>query len=71
MKNKIYELIVDIWRLAYKYNFQKLNDDTWQTFVQDGNRLHDKYRQYGKVIELLFRDLFSAVQNFYQRIGEK
>lgn len=68
MKKTVYEIIVDIWRLAARYQFKKLNDTQWENFLSDGNNLLEKYRQYGRQEELLYRDLFSAVQAFYQRL---
>lgn len=68
MKKIVYEMIVDIWRLAARYQFGKLSDTQWENFLVEGNTLLEKYRQYGRQEELLYRDLFSAVQAFYQRL---
>jgi len=70
MKETMYELFTDVWRLADKYQFRPLNDAEWEAFVVEGKRLLTRYQQKGILIELLYRDLFSAVQEYYKNIGE-
>lgn len=66
MKNKAYEVFVDIWRLACKYRFQRMDDMQWKAFIADADRLMDRYRKTER--ELLFRLLFQAVQAFYEKV---
>lgn len=68
MKTHAYRVFVDIWRLSYKYGFQKLNDSQWEDFVNRGNWLYRKYK--GTPVGPLFRYLFMAVQNYYEIIGK-
>lgn len=67
MKEEVYELVVDIWRLASKYGFRKMSDAEWEAFVIGGERLSKKYRVKGGSVERLCRDLFAAFQDFHQR----
>lgn len=67
MKKIVYEMVVDIWRLAARYQFRKLSESEWESFIADGKRIQIKYRQHGSRIEHLCRDWFDAVQTFYQQ----
>lgn len=69
MKNEIYELVVDVWRLAWKYGFRKMSDAEWESFVSAGTRLVLKYRDRSDVLEELCRDLLAIFQRLYQRKG--
>lgn len=68
MKRTIYRLVVDIWRLACKYQFRRLSGSEWQAFVSDGERLLEKYRECGHSVEILYRELFQAVLHFYEQM---
>lgn len=70
MKDSIYRVVVDVWRLAVKYGFRKMEDSEWKDFVSVGQELVIKYRAEGKEMEWLCRDLFSAFQSFYERIDK-
>lgn len=67
MKNKVYELIVDIWRLASKYQFKRLTEAEWDAFISAGVDLCKRYRQQSPGMEQLCRDLFYDFQKFYER----
>ncbi len=66
----IYMLVVDIWRLAAKYDFCKMGDDEWEDFISSGQKLVIRYRPYGEAVERLCRDMLDAIRIFYQRGGE-
>ncbi len=65
MKDLAYKVFVDVYRLACKYRFSKLDDNQWGCFISDGDRLLARYR--GTEAEQLFRQLFMAVQTFYEK----
>lgn len=65
MRKLVYMVFVDAYRLACKYRFQKLNDEQWKYFIADAEKL--LYRYKDTEAELLFRDLFKAVQAFYEK----
>ncbi|GFI47779.1 hypothetical protein IMSAGC019_03105 [Lachnospiraceae bacterium] len=68
MRKLAYEIFVDVYRLAYKYRFQKLDIAGWGNFITDGEKLMGRY--WGTAAESLFRNLFAAVQNFYEKLGQ-
>lgn len=69
MKGTVYGLIVDIWRMISRYQFRRLNDAEWEAFLAEGIEGCIKYQKQGPVIERLYRDLFSAAQEFYKSLG--
>ena len=71
MKDVIYRIVVDVWRLATKYDFRKMGNTEWKNFVTAGQKLIVKYRTEGAAVERLCRDLLDAFQTFYEQIGKK
>lgn len=69
MKEEIYKLIVDIWRLTCKYQFRKLSDNEWEQFVSDGEKLLKRYRSNKYPVEMFYRDLYQCVLSFYERLS--
>lgn len=67
MKDNVYMLVVDIWRLAAKFGFCRMGDSEWEEFVRSGQKLVIRYRSQGDAIERLCRDMLNAVQDFYKR----
>lgn len=63
----IYGLITSVWKLIKKHGCNKLTDEQWETFVKDGMASRQAYLEKGEEYDLLYRDLFSAVQNYYIR----
>ncbi len=68
MKDSVYRLVVDIWRLAAKYNFRRMGDDEWESFIRDGEKLAARYRNEDARLERLCRDMFAAFQELYQKM---
>ncbi len=68
MKDSVYMLVVDIWRLAARYGFRRMRDGEWESFIQDGEKLAAKYRREDVRLERLCRDMFAAFQELYQQI---
>ncbi len=69
MKDSVYRLVVDIWRLAAKFGFRKMGDDEWEDFVRSGQKLVIRYHSQGDAMEKLCRDMLNAIQRFYERKG--
>lgn len=67
MKEIVYMLVVDVWRLAAKADFRKMGDDEWEDFIHSGQKLVMKYRLQGEAVERLCRNLLDAFQRFYER----
>lgn len=70
MKEIIYRVVVDVWRLAKKFDFQEMSDDEWEDFTRSGQKLVMRYRPQGKAVERLCRDLLDAFQAFLADIGK-
>lgn len=68
MKDRIYKIVVDTWRLAVKYGFRKMENTEWESFISEGQKLIIRYRAEGEAIERLCRDLLDAFQRFYERL---
>ena len=68
MKDMAYKVFVDIWRLACRYHFSRLDDSQWERFTADAKKLMGRYR--GTPAGPLFRYLFAAVQKFYEKLQE-
>ena len=67
-RTAIYNLQRDMWRLTEKYRYEKLTDEQWEQLVDgDGYALQAKYRKVNRDIELLMRDMFRALQEYYVR----
>ena len=69
-KKIIYEMVLDIWNLAKKYEFQKLTDEQWEDFINSGEELRTKFMKHGKNIDLLCRGFFLALQNYYEGLSK-
>lgn len=68
-KESAYKVFVDIWRLACKYRFQKLDDEQWINFISDGELLLQRYK--GTDVECLYRQLLLGVSVVYEQLEKK
>ena len=68
MKDSIYMIVVDVWRLAVKYGFRKMGSREWEGFISKGQKLVVRYRPEGNAVERLCRDLLDAFQQFYEQM---
>lgn len=64
MKEIIYMVVVDVWRLAAKFDFRKMGDDEWEDFIRSGQKLVMRYRPRGEAVERLCRTLLDVFQAF-------
>lgn len=64
---QVYEIITDIWHLWKKYGDHQLTADQWDAFINDGQRMHKKHEAVSDQIDSFFRDMFMALQNYYER----
>ena len=65
-KKIVYQIIIDIWNLAKEFDFKKLSDAEWEKFTSKAQELRNKFKNNGESIDLLFRDMFSALQSYYE-----
>ena len=66
-KNLVYEVILTIWNMAKKYGFEKLTNEQWETLIQEAMQNQRKYAQIDSNIERLFRDMYGALEAYYER----
>ena len=71
MKDKVYRIVVDTWRLALKYNFRKMGDRDWEDFIRNGQKLVLRYRADSAAMQRLCRDILDAFQRFYINTTEE
>ena len=64
----VYDMITRIWKLYRKYGSRTLENEEWEELISTGQQFHEEYRQQDLNLELLFRDLFTALQNYYERL---
>lgn len=65
----IYNLITSIWKLCKKYGTDKLTYGQWEAFVEDGQRTREIYLAKGSQYDMLYRGMFSALQEYYIQKG--
>lgn len=63
---QVYEAISDIWRLWKKYGSGRLNDRQWESLISEGQQLHKKHEAVDQEVDLFFRDMFMALQKYYE-----
>lgn len=65
----IYDLITSIWRMCKKYGTDRLTCEQWEAFVEEGKKGREMYRVKGEQYDMLYRGMFSALQEYYIRKG--
>lgn len=68
---QIYQIILSIWQLFKRYGTKKLTDDEWEALIDESNKAVKEWRKRGELLERLYRDMFMAVSNYYERKGTK
>lgn len=66
-KKIVYDIILSIWNLAKEHGFDRLTDAQWESLREKAMQERDKFKQHGNSIDLLFREMFGALQNYYER----
>lgn len=66
-KKIVYDIILSIWNLAKEHGFEKLTDSQWETLVEKASVERQRFCQHGENIDHLFREMFGALQNYYER----
>lgn len=66
-KKIVYQIVIDLWNLAKEFNFQRLSDKEWELLVEKGMKLREKFVQYGTDIDLFYREMYRALENYYER----
>ena len=65
-KKIVYSIILSVWNLAKEYDFRKLSDDEWETLTEKAKIKREEFKQHGEKFDLLFRDMYRAIQRYYE-----
>ena len=63
----VYGAVNAVWGLRKRYGPGPLKDVEWERFVEEGKRLQRDFAKQDQDVELLFRDWFRALQEYYSR----
>lgn len=66
-KKIVYEVILSIWNLAKEHGFDKLTDEQWESLIEKAMQEQRKYSQVNTNIDKLFRDMYRALEEYYER----
>ena len=66
-KKIVYDVILSIWNLAKEHGFDKLTDEQWESLIEKSMREQRKYSQVNTNIDKLFRDMYRALEEYYER----
>lgn len=66
-KKIVYSIILSVWNLAKEYGFEKLTDEQWESLIDKAMKQRKKLKQHGETMDLLFRDMYRALENYYER----
>lgn len=66
-KKIVYDVVLSVWNLAKEHGFEKLTDKQWESLVEKAMKDRERFNQYGENIDLLFRQMYMALQNYYER----
>lgn len=63
-KKIVYQIILDIWDLAKKFVFQPLDDNAWNRFIYEANKVSNKYKKHDEKTQRLFSDIYFAIEKY-------
>ncbi len=66
-KKIVYEVILSIWNLAKEHGFERLTDEQWESLIEKAMQEQRKYSQVTPNIDKLFRDMYRALEEYYER----
>lgn len=66
-KKIVYDVILSIWDLAKEHGFERLTDEQWESLIEKAMQEQRKFAQFGESVDLLFRDMYRALENYYER----
>ena len=65
-KKIVYDIILSIWNIVKEYFFHKMSDDEIESMCKKASTEAERFKQYGKKYNLLFRRLWSAFVQYYE-----
>ena len=66
-KKIVYDIILSIWNIVKTYFFHKLSDDEIENMCRKASAEAERFKQYGETYNLLFRGIWSAFVQYYER----
>ena len=66
-KKIVYDIILSIWNIVKEYFFQQISDDEIENMFNQAKKEAERFKQYGETYNLLFRGIWSAFIQYYER----
>ena len=66
-KKIIYDIILSVWNIVKTYFFHQLSDDDTENMCRKASAEAERFKQYGETYNLLFRGIWSAFVQYYER----
>lgn len=66
-KKIIYEIILSIWNLAKEHGFERLTPEQWESLIEKAMRQKRDFGKYGEIMEMFYREMYRALENYYER----
>ena len=66
-KKIIYEIIISIWAIVKEYFLHQMSDDDTEKMFSQVKEEAERFKQYGETYNLLFREIWSAFVQYYER----
>mgnify|MGYP000757557168 FL=1 len=63
----VYHIQTEIWHLFKKYGVCSLDDAAWDDLCAESNQLFKKYAADNPDMGQLFKDMYTALINYYRR----
>ena len=61
----VQKIFTVVWKIYKRYGSRQLTSSEWQEFVDSGMQYREEFRQSSRRIDLLFRGIFGALQEYY------
>lgn len=66
-KKIVYDIILSIWNIVKEYFFHQMSDDEIENMFNQAKKESERFKQYGETYNLLFRGIWSAFVQYYER----
>lgn len=70
-KKIVYEIIISIWNLVKEYFFHKLSDSETEDMCKKASAESERFKEYGDAYNLLFRGIWIAFVQYFERKCKK
>ena len=66
-KKIVYDIILSSWNIVKTYFFHQMSDDEIENMFSKAKEEEKRFLQYGETYNLLFRGIWSAFIQYYER----